>query len=1622
MAQAGYSQSYTLSSSGASVKVLQAVDGGQLTVPGNAWLLKADFAPQGSDLLLTGPDGAQVLVRDFYNLETPPDLLTDSGAMISADLAIRLAGPAAPGQVAALGVELAQAGESIGRVEATDGLVEAIRVDGTKVALSKGDDIFQGDTLVTGKGAAVGITFIDDTTFSLGEEGRMVIDEMVYDPGTQEGGFNASLVQGVFSFVSGQIAKTGPDAMTVSTPVATIGIRGTKVAGRAAQEGSDNTISLLPETDAQGNQIVGELAVTNQGGTVTLNAVGATVQMSSAFAPPPAPVVFSQQQLQQNYGAALTTLSTTAAAKASADAAEDAAQAEQAEAEAQAAEAEAEEAAAEAEAAAAEAEAAAAEAEASGDPEAIAAAEAAAAEAEAKAAEAEAKAAEAEAAAAEAEAATQEAEQSAQRSEQANTEMQAQAEAFAAFGGPVPGDGPSGAGATGEEPGPTDGDAPPDGGNPEGGDAPPEGGPLADDGSNLPGDGSLPEEGPLPEGDGNLFTGGGADPFLGGSDPFFGGGDPLIGGSGDDPLFGSGDPLLGGGGDDPLFGGGDPLFGSGGDPLFGDGDGPIFNDPDDPPPPPGGGKEGDGGGGGGSSSSNATPKVTMQNVAVHSGSNLGFTNAANFDSLVTNSFQAGASGLADVDNDGDLDVVINGYDSVAGSSSADTYVGLNDGSGNFTYSATNMNKSMGRFELTDVNDDGKIDIVGVENSTTSQPVYFGDGAGGFTSSGQTISTTGGIVGALNVGVADLNGDGLKDMFVNVDSGNKVYLNAQNGDAAGTFTDTGQSLATTKGTPSYRAVALGDIDGDGDIDAVTSSWAEAGDVWKNDGSGTFTSHQVLSTISSSAGNGIDLGDLDGDGDLDLFVFNRGTTVANRAMLNDGTGTFTDTGQNLGATSGGDTVRQGGQLADIDGDGDLDAISATDGKMEIFINDGSANFTQSSLNVGTGWSTQVHAGDLNGDSTKDVLVANYATGSHILTNDLPVVNAKVVHDNTFTFERVTFGVNDADNPSASSLTFTVSAIPANGSIKLSGSPLSVNGTFTQADVNAGNVTYIHDGTATTTDSFQFTVSDGVTTTVTQTFNMQVTSDEFTGGFGKDSVTLSAAQSSARVDLAEGTDSLTLANGTNNVIVANTETVVGGSGTDSVVIGNSGPITSLQFDGTDDYVLLPGTAYDNIAAGTVEAWVKVSDFNSANIIIAKQKDGVDTMGVFGIGGTGGSGFTSTTQGALTWHGWNTGGTAVSSGTITAGEWHHVAVTFSTSQARFYIDGVLDSTIGGNFHVPSNTSADSTIGDLITGGTTNFEPFGGEISSVRVWTAERTLSEIQSDLSGSPIGDTTKLAAEWLLADGSGTSIADTSSNSNTGTLYNQTGGSETWITNSSSTNTSTTLSGVETIVGSNGADTITVSGSTAATITGGEGADTITGGTGTDSITGGKGADTLTGGSGIDTFTVITADVAAAGTTSAAYDTLSDFTAGVGGDIFDWDTAFSNAGNTIGASGANIPSTGFLSAAISDTVITGSTTTEDVYFEFTGASLGSNDIVVGSTTSATIESWAAAALSTVDHASGDNLIFAMYDNGATSASVAFLEFTGDATTTGITASELQVIAVADVAQDSLEANNIT
>ena len=273
----------------------------KVVVPEASVLLRGSYSRQGPDLLLSGENGEQIYVIGFFAEPNPPDLFTEGGARISAELATKLAGSAAPGQYAQFSPSASS--QPIGSVKALTGEVSVTRADGTNLKLGANDPVFQGDVIRTLADGTVGLIFNDNTTISLSEGGRMVLDEFVYDPATETGSSKTSFVQGVFSFVSGKIAKTGDDSMVVETPVASIGIRGTTVAGRAAQEGEQNTIALLRDADGG----VGQITISNGAGIQTLTQPGQAVTLTSFTQPPPPPVIIPVQQIQQQFGAAIQT-------------------------------------------------------------------------------------------------------------------------------------------------------------------------------------------------------------------------------------------------------------------------------------------------------------------------------------------------------------------------------------------------------------------------------------------------------------------------------------------------------------------------------------------------------------------------------------------------------------------------------------------------------------------------------------------------------------------------------------------------------------------------------------------------------------------------------------------------------------------------------------------------------------------------------------------------------------------------------------------------------------------------------------------------------------------------------------------------------------------------------------------------------------------------------------------------------------------------------------------------------------------------------------------------------------------------------------------------------------------
>ncbi|MGE4220845.1 MAG: FecR domain-containing protein, partial [Alphaproteobacteria bacterium] len=255
-----------------------------VVVPLGDMILHADYARIGPDLRLTGPDGQVVVIKGFFAGSQPPALETAGGAQIPADLAAKLAGPDMLGKLAGgngddqiLGGPGGDnlVGDPIGHVETAQGEVKVVRADGTTVVLQPGDPIFQGDTIVTGTGGAVGVLFVDKTTMGLGEDARMVIDELVFDPATKLGSQLFSLVQGTFVIASGEIGKLSPDSVEIRTPVATIGIRGTKFGVSVDSQSGETMVSIFE----------GAVEVRNSHGFAELRESCESVFVSSQYDP-----------------------------------------------------------------------------------------------------------------------------------------------------------------------------------------------------------------------------------------------------------------------------------------------------------------------------------------------------------------------------------------------------------------------------------------------------------------------------------------------------------------------------------------------------------------------------------------------------------------------------------------------------------------------------------------------------------------------------------------------------------------------------------------------------------------------------------------------------------------------------------------------------------------------------------------------------------------------------------------------------------------------------------------------------------------------------------------------------------------------------------------------------------------------------------------------------------------------------------------------------------------------------------------------------------------------------------------------------------------------------------------
>ena len=123
-------------------------------------------------------------------------------------------------------------GAEIGQIKTARGEV-VIERNAQTLPANVGARLLAADVVRTGADGAVGIVMSDNSLLSAGPNSILSLDRFEFDPTTSQGQFDASLRKGSLSVISGRIAKQSPGAMTVRTPAAILGVRGTEFVASA---------------------------------------------------------------------------------------------------------------------------------------------------------------------------------------------------------------------------------------------------------------------------------------------------------------------------------------------------------------------------------------------------------------------------------------------------------------------------------------------------------------------------------------------------------------------------------------------------------------------------------------------------------------------------------------------------------------------------------------------------------------------------------------------------------------------------------------------------------------------------------------------------------------------------------------------------------------------------------------------------------------------------------------------------------------------------------------------------------------------------------------------------------------------------------------------------------------------------------------------------------------------------------------------------------------------------------------------------------------------------------------------------------------------------------------------
>jgi len=375
---------------------------------------------------------------------------------------------------------------------------------------------------------------------------------------------------------------------------------------------------------------------------------------------------------------------------------------------------------------------------------------------------------------------------------------------------------------------------------------------------------------------------------------------------------------------------------------------------------------------------------------------------AHFAKVVTypsGGYQASSMAVADLNGDGHPDLVVANFcltpDSpiinprqpcLGQTGSVEVLLGNGDGTFQTAVSYSSGGVSPSSVAVADVDGDGKLDVVVVNQDSDSVSVLLGNGNGTLQT---PVSYDSGGYDSLSVAIADLNGDGHPDLVVantcfsySDCSTGGVGVLLGNGD--GTF----QAPVTySSGAASAHRVAIADLNGDGRPDLVVANcYVFCGvAVLLGNGDGTFQA-PIVTGVGGYYLSSIAIGDVNADGHPDVVLTNCyspfGCVGVVSVLLGNGDGTFQAP---VNYNSGG-YFPASVTIGDVNGDGKPDLVVANNcndtnctdtisGLVGVLLGNGDGTFqAAAAYRAGGYYANEVALADVNGDGRPDILVDN------------------------------------------------------------------------------------------------------------------------------------------------------------------------------------------------------------------------------------------------------------------------------------------------------------------------------------------------------------------------------------------------------------------------------------------------------------------------------------------------------------------------------------------------------------------------------------------------------------------------------------------------------------------------